>query len=56
MGHRSFTNAEECKYELVHTELVQVFYDIKYISSGDFEFEKKQQTVPKIRLRYTNKT
>jgi hypothetical protein len=45
---RSFTNAPECKYmlyEFVHTELVQVFYDIKWISSGTFEFEKKQQSL-----------
>jgi len=27
--HKSFTNAAECKYEFVHTELVQVSYDIK---------------------------
>ena len=32
-------------YEFVHTELVQVFYDIKWISSGTFEFEKKQQSL-----------
>ena len=36
----SFTNASECKYEFVHTELVQLFYDIKWICSGAFEFEK----------------
>ena len=36
--HRSFKNAAESKYEFVHTELV--FYDIKWISSGAFEFEK----------------
>ena len=55
--HKSFTNAVECKYEFVHTELVQVFYDIKWISSGAFEFEKKhkQQTVPKNRSRHTKK-
>ena len=35
-----FTNASECKYEFVHTELVQLFYDIKWICSGAFEFEK----------------
>ena len=35
--YRSFTNAAECKYEFVHTE---EFYDIKWISSGAFEFEK----------------
>ena len=29
------------KYEFVHNELAQVFYDIKWISSGAFEFEKK---------------
>ena len=28
-------------HEFVHTELVQVFYDIKWISSGAFDFEKK---------------
>jgi hypothetical protein len=45
--HRSFTNTAESKYESVHTELVQLFYDIKWISSGTFEFEQiKQQTIP----------
>ena len=39
--HRSFTDAAECKYEYVHTELVQVFYDFKWIRSGAFDFEKK---------------
>ena len=55
--HRSFTNTAESKYEFVHTELVQLFYDIKWISSwGTFEFEQiKQQTIPKYRSRYTNK-
>lgn len=39
---KKFYNAAECKYEFVHTYLVHVFYDIKCISSGAFEFEKKQ--------------
>jgi hypothetical protein len=43
---RSFTNAAECKSEFVHTELVQVFYDIKWISSGYFELEKKPTNNP----------
>ena len=38
--HRSFTNATDIKYEFVYTELVQVFYDIKWISSGTFKFDK----------------
>ena len=44
MWQRSFTNAAECKYEFA-----QVFYDIKWISSWTFEFEKKTQkkTIPK---------
>jgi hypothetical protein len=54
--HRSFTNAAECRYEFVHTELVQVFYDIKWISSGAFEFEKNPTNNPKNGSRYTNKT
>jgi hypothetical protein len=41
--------------QFVHTELVQVLYDIKWISSGAFEFEKKQQTIPKNRSRYAQK-
>ena len=41
----NMTNAAECKYEFVHTELVQVFYVIKWISSGAFEFKKKQQQI-----------
>jgi len=54
--HRSFTNAADCKYEFIHIELVQVLYDIKLISSGAFEFEKKkQQTIPKNRSRYAKK-
>ena len=28
------------KYEFVHTELVQVFYDIKWISSDAFDLKK----------------
>jgi hypothetical protein len=41
--HRGFTNTAECKYEFV-----QLFYDIKWVSSGTFEFEQiKQQTIPK---------
>ena len=52
----SFTTAAECKYEFVHTELVQVIYDVKWISSGAFEFEKKPQTIPKNRSRYTKIT
>ena len=28
--------------QFAHTELVQVFYDIKWISSETFEFEKKK--------------
>jgi hypothetical protein len=47
MWHMSFTKAAECKYEFVHTELVQVFYDIKWISSGAFEFEKTPTNIPK---------
>ena len=39
--HRRFTNAADYKYKCIHIELVQVFYDIKWISSGAFEFEKK---------------
>jgi hypothetical protein len=35
-----YNTAAECKYECVHTELVQVFYDNKWISSGAFEFVK----------------
>jgi hypothetical protein len=31
---------QDIKYEFVYTELVQVFYDIKWISSGTFEFDK----------------
>jgi len=46
--HRSFTNATEIKYEFVHTELVQVFYYIKWISSGAFEFEKNNKQSLKI--------
>ena len=35
--------------QFVHTELVQVLYDIKWISSGAFEFEKKNtKQSPKI--------
>jgi hypothetical protein len=34
------------QYEFVHTELVQVFYNIKWISSGAFEFEKKTTNNP----------
>ena len=56
MWHRSFTEAAECKYEFVHTELVQVIYDMKWISSEGFEFEKKPQTIPKNRSRYTKIT
>jgi hypothetical protein len=41
-----FTNAAECKYVCVHTELVQVFYDIKQFSSGAFEFEKNPANNP----------
>jgi len=33
-------NTAAYKYELVHTELVHVFYDFKWVSSGAFEFEK----------------
>jgi hypothetical protein len=52
--HRSITNATECKYEFVHIELVQMFYYIKWISSGTFELEKKQQqTIPKNQSRCT---
>ena len=32
--------------QFVHTELVQVLYDIKWISSGAFEFEKKKKNNP----------
>ena len=49
--HSSFTNTAESKYEFV-----QLFYDIKWISSGTFEFEQiKQQTIPKNWSRYTKK-
>ena len=44
---------QNANMNLAHTELVQVFYDIKWISSGAFEFEKK--TIPKNRPRYTKK-
>ena len=46
--HISLANAAECKYEFVHTELVQVFYDIKWISSGAFKFVKKNKQFVKI--------
>ena len=39
----------------VHTELVQVFYDIKWISSGAFEFEKTPTNIPKNHSRHTQK-
>jgi hypothetical protein len=32
--------------QFVHTELVQVFCDIKWISSETFEFEKKTKKTP----------
>ena len=35
--HRSCTIAAECKYEIVRTELIQVLYDIIWISSCAFE-------------------
>jgi hypothetical protein len=44
---------QNANMQFVHTELVQVFHDIKWISSEIFEFEKKQQTIPKNRFRYT---
>ena len=33
---------QNANMQFVHTELVQVFYDIKWISSETFEFEKKK--------------
>ena len=44
INKRSFTNATECKYKFVYTELVQEFYTIKYISSSALEFELKKTT------------
>jgi hypothetical protein len=44
---------QNANMQFVHTELVQVFHDIKWISSEIFEFEKNQQTIPKNRFRYT---
>jgi hypothetical protein len=41
--HRSFTNAAECRYECVRTELEQVCYGIKWISSDAFEFEENNK-------------
>jgi hypothetical protein len=34
---------QKANMNFVHSELVQVFYDIKWISSGAFEFEKKKK-------------
>ena len=33
-----------------------MLYDIKWINSEKFEFEKKTQTIPNNRPRYTKKT
>ena len=47
---------QNANMQFVHTELVQVFCDIKWISSETFEFEKnKTKTIPKIRFRYMKK-
>ena len=49
------TTAAECKYEFVHTELVQVFYDINGSAHVIFNLKKKQQSILKNRFVYTNK-
>ena len=45
--NRNYTDVlqmhQNANMNFVHSELVQVFYDIKWISSGAFEFEKKKK-------------
>jgi hypothetical protein len=40
VAEKIFSNAAECKYKFVHTEIVQVFRDINWISLGAFEIIK----------------